>query len=107
MFFKYFFSCCFKCFLATPMMLSSYVKAQPAVAFLERSKQAFGEWNTVTTFHYKTERTSTITPAIKVTREFAAYLSDRNIKYNRIIGHHGHAAITPGIFNDVIKAQKN
>ena len=32
MFFKYFFTCCFKCFLATPMMMSSSGSAQTANA---------------------------------------------------------------------------
>lgn len=50
----------------------------------------------------------TITPAIEVTRNFHAYLKKKNIKPNRIIGHHGHSDISFEILEKAVslKTQK-
>jgi hypothetical protein len=48
----------------------------------------------------------TITPAIEITRQFSSYLSEKKLKYDRIIGHHGHSNITPAILQQAVAAKK-
>jgi glyoxylase-like metal-dependent hydrolase (beta-lactamase superfamily II) len=44
----------------------------------------------------------TITPAIEITRQFAAFMRSKNIKPVHIIGHHGSSNITPMILEKAL-----
>jgi glyoxylase-like metal-dependent hydrolase (beta-lactamase superfamily II) len=48
----------------------------------------------------------TLTPAIATTREFSKYLEKNKIKWNRMIGHHSHAFITPQMFKTMLSMKK-
>jgi glyoxylase-like metal-dependent hydrolase (beta-lactamase superfamily II) len=41
----------------------------------------------------------TLTAAMKVTRELDDYLQSNNIRFERMVGHHGHSFITPAMFD--------
>lgn len=45
----------------------------------------------------------TLPKPIEVTREMSQFIQSRGLKYDRVIGHHGHSHITPDMINSVLK----